>query len=65
MPYDVLPYIDEMLEALHTQYQFRPEAIVPRRSLDAPTLEQLRLIRDAHLNIIPILKALKAALAKD
>lgn len=65
MAYDVLPYIDEMLEALHTQYQFRPEAIVPRVSPDAPTLEQLSLIRDAHLNIIPILKALKKALGKE
>lgn len=53
--------IDKTLSALHTQYQIRGDAIVPRASAEAPTIEQMSLIREAHLNIIPILKALKAA----
>lgn len=56
--------IDEALEALHTQYQFCGDAIIARRSPDAPTDTQLGRIRAAHLNIIPILKALKAAWSK-
>lgn len=56
--------IDEALEALHTQYQFCGDAIIARRSPDAPTDQQLGRIRGAHLNIIPILRALKAAWAK-
>ncbi len=51
--------VDKTLKALHTQYQFRSDAIVPRSSLDAPTIQELGLIRDAHLNIITILKELK------
>lgn len=56
--------IDEALEALHTQYQFCGDAIIARHSQEAPTDIQLGRIRGAHLNIIPILKALKAALSK-
>lgn len=57
--------IDEALEALHTQYQFCGDAIIARRSPDAPTDIQLGRIRAAHLNIIPILKALKAAISPE
>lgn len=56
--------IDATLAALGTQYQFRSDAIVPRASEDAPTLEQVGMIRAAHLNIAQILRAYKA-LAED
>ena len=42
--------------ALHTQYQIREDAIVARHCDDAPTLEQLCAIRDAHLSIIPLVE---------
>lgn len=51
--------IDETLVALRTQYQIRGDAIVPRASADAPTIRQMGIIRDAHLNIYPIILALK------
>lgn len=53
--------VDATLEALRTQYQVRGDAIVPRASKDAPTVCQLGLIRDAHLNIQRILHAYKVA----
>ncbi len=52
--------IDKTLEALNTQYQFCASAIIPRNSKDAPTIEQLSLIREAHLNIYNIITELKA-----
>lgn len=51
--------IDATLIALRTQYQFCADAIIPRKSADAPNCEQLGMIRDAHLNIIPILETLR------
>lgn len=51
--------IDETIKAMQTQYQFRSDAIVARNSHDAPTIEQLCLIRDAHLNIYNLLKELR------
>lgn len=55
--------IKATLDALHTQYQFKADAIVPRNCADAPTVMQLVLIREAHQKIIPILKALAAKTA--
>ena len=57
--------VDATLEALHTQYQIRADAIVARHTADAPDMRQLGMIRDAHLNMIPILKALKEATKRE
>jgi hypothetical protein len=51
--------VTDTLKALHTQYQFCSDAIIPRSSQEAPTVEQLGMIRDAHLNIISILRELQ------
>jgi hypothetical protein len=50
----------EWLPALRTQYQIRGDAIVPRKSADAPTVEQMGLIRAAHYSIIPMVDRLIA-----
>lgn len=45
------------LDALHTQYQLHGDySISPRKSLEAPTIEQIGLIREAHHNIIPLVR---------
>lgn len=49
--------VREWLGALHTQYQLQGDAIIPRVSSEAPTVEQLGKIREAHLSIIPTLNA--------
>lgn len=47
------PTLKRWKKALHTQYQLHGDySITPRRSEDAPTIEQLSEIREAHLNII-------------
>jgi len=49
--------VREWLDALSTQYEFRASAILPRASSDAPSVQQLGLIREAHLGIASILQA--------
>ena len=51
--------IDDVIKALHTQYQIRSDAIIPRASQEAPTMHQLMLIRDAHLSIATLVKIVK------
>lgn len=48
--------VDATLEALRTQYQFCADAIIPRRCQDAPTVEQVGLIRAAHYSVYELLK---------
>ena len=47
-----LEQLQKWHKALHTQYQLYLE---PRNSEDAPTIDQLSLIREAHLNIISLI----------
>ncbi len=56
-------HLQVFLDALHTQYQLKSEAIVPRNSPEAPTLDQLIEIRNAYHNITHIIK--QAMLAVD
>lgn len=53
-----LKTLKEWLPALRTQYQIRGDAIVPRNSADAPTIEQIGKIRAAHYSIIPLVERL-------
>lgn len=58
--------IDKWIDALSTQYQIvggyqglTDASFKPRASKDAPTLEQISFLREAHLNIVHILLELK------
>ena len=53
-----LKTLKEWLPALRTQYQIRGDAIVPRDSMDAPTVEQMSCVRAAHYSIIPLIEHL-------
>lgn len=55
-----LKTLKEWLPALRTQYQIRGEAIVPRNSMDAPSVEQMSRIRSAHYSVIPLVEHLIA-----
>ena len=52
--------------ALHTQYQLHGDySISGRASYEAPTIEQMSTIREAHLAIIPIVKQLIATMQRE
>lgn len=46
----------EWFDALHTQFQLKSEAIVPRKSMDAPNMSQLSAIRDAYNHVGEMVK---------
>jgi len=52
--------------ALHTQYQLHGDySISGRASYEAPTIEQMSTIREAHLAIIPIVKQLITTMQRE
>lgn len=56
----------EYSTALHTQYQLHGDySISGRASYEAPTIEQMSTIREAHLSIIPIVKQLLATMQRE
>lgn len=55
-----LKTLKEWLPCLRTQYQIRGDAIVPRHSHDAPTVEQMSRIRACHYSVIPMVEHLIA-----
>jgi len=62
---DRIPDIDEALTALCTQYQFRSEAIIPRSCQDAPTVDQIGLIRQVHISVYSLLLMYKVLLKEN
>lgn len=50
--------IGHWLTVLRMQYQFCGDALIPRKSPDAPDPFQMAAIREAHCSIIPILEHL-------
>lgn len=50
----------EWRDALRTQYQLQTSAIIPRTSVDAPSIKQLSAIRDAHLSIFHLVNEIIA-----
>ena len=57
--------LQEWNDSLHTQYQLCGDAIIPRHSPDAPTMQQLSRIRAAHLSIIPMVETLLATMQRE